>query len=339
MKIKKLFENRILAGLGILFIFSVIVSLVLAGDVIINAPAGEINATTINAPTGRTATYVVCASDSVNKAQCDYICDVVDDQVEIQAANSALSAVGGGLIVLSEGNFNCGTGNITLSDYVSLKGYGEATILNLSKADYRGLILGQYSILSDLKIVGAMGHGGIQLANYTSVRNLVLNGGTGLEMSRKGVYVNNFRATNIHDPNGWAVCIHLGTHAENVQAHNLYCSNSDRGVEIEDGANRITVSGVIVENTSDKSVEIGSHSGQARCENIVLEDITLINTTDPFKVAVYSGGGLLQVPHNIRMSRIIQSTRPDSYVLITCTQCSLTDSYFNCVNATNVECL
>jgi len=39
----------------------------------------------------RSATFVVCANDSLNKTQCDYVCDGVDDQVEIQAAIDALT--------------------------------------------------------------------------------------------------------------------------------------------------------------------------------------------------------------------------------------------------------
>jgi len=125
MKIEKILENRMLAGLGILFIFSVVVSLVLAGDVIINAPAGEINATTINAPTGRTATYVVCANDSVNKAQCDYVCDGVADNVEIQAAIDALPD-SGGKVILMDGTYYVNV-SIKLKSNISLMGVGKST--------------------------------------------------------------------------------------------------------------------------------------------------------------------------------------------------------------------
>ena len=50
------------------------------------------------------ATFVVAASDSKNKEKADYVCDGVDDQVEIQAAIDALP-VSGGKISLSEGFF------------------------------------------------------------------------------------------------------------------------------------------------------------------------------------------------------------------------------------------
>lgn len=52
------------------------------------------NATSIDLPTGRTATCVVAASDAPArvKAQADYVCDGTADDVEIQAAIDALTA-------------------------------------------------------------------------------------------------------------------------------------------------------------------------------------------------------------------------------------------------------
>lgn len=59
----------------------------------------------INAPTGRSATLVVAASDSSakSKAQADYVCDGVNDQIEIQAAIDTLQK---GNIVLLDGTYN-----------------------------------------------------------------------------------------------------------------------------------------------------------------------------------------------------------------------------------------
>jgi len=78
----------------------------------------------LKAKTGRTATIVVAAynSSTSSKAQADYICDGVDDQVEIQAAIDALPS-GGGKIKLTEGIFNL-SGAITLSSNIWLQGFG-----------------------------------------------------------------------------------------------------------------------------------------------------------------------------------------------------------------------
>ena len=92
----------------------------------------NITATSIRAPTGRTATFTVAASDSsaADKAQADYLCDGTDDQVEIQVAIDATDAVGGGLVYLCEGTFNIHD-TITIKNLVSIAGSGWNTELKL----------------------------------------------------------------------------------------------------------------------------------------------------------------------------------------------------------------
>lgn len=79
----------------------------------------------LTAKTGRTATIVVAANDSLatSKAQADYVCDGTDDQVEIQAAIDALASTGG-VVQLTEGNFYLGAAAINLNKTaVSLVGF------------------------------------------------------------------------------------------------------------------------------------------------------------------------------------------------------------------------
>ena len=63
----------------------------------------------------RSATFVVAASDSLNKEQADYVCNGVDDQVEIQEAIDALPSSGGKVLLMA--------GTYILSDYISLDNY------------------------------------------------------------------------------------------------------------------------------------------------------------------------------------------------------------------------
>jgi parallel beta-helix repeat protein len=92
------------------------------------------NVTTLNAPTGRGATYVIAASDATatEKAQADYVCDGIADNVQIQAAIDALPAIPTangkvGSIHLSVGRFNIAA-TITLSGSgVMLFGEGDAS--------------------------------------------------------------------------------------------------------------------------------------------------------------------------------------------------------------------
>jgi len=73
--------------------------------------------------------FIIAASDSsdLNKSKADYICDGVDDQVEIQAAIDELPSEGG-KIQLLEGNFNI-SDRINSIDNLIISGMGYATQL------------------------------------------------------------------------------------------------------------------------------------------------------------------------------------------------------------------
>lgn len=55
--------------------------------------------------TGRSATISIAASDSLNKEGADFVCDGIDDQIEIQQAIDMLPILGGKVMLL-DGNFN-----------------------------------------------------------------------------------------------------------------------------------------------------------------------------------------------------------------------------------------
>lgn len=78
-------------------------------------------------PSSRVATLVVAASNAsqLSKYQADYVCDGVNDEVEIEAAYARLPALIGGKIQLTEGVFEIGT-TLNLADDkpVNLHGVG-----------------------------------------------------------------------------------------------------------------------------------------------------------------------------------------------------------------------
>jgi len=78
----------------------------------------------------RVATLVVAANNSTDrgKAQADYVCDGVNDQVEIQAAINAIAAVSGGTVRLLSGIYNIGA-TITLTWNVMLEGEFRSGVL------------------------------------------------------------------------------------------------------------------------------------------------------------------------------------------------------------------
>ena len=116
------------------------VGVIINGQLYTNyAPTAGIGAVfDLEAPTGRTATYVVAASDAsaLSKSQADYVCDGTDDQVEIQAAIDALPA-NRGKIHLSQGTYSINASIILLpyelgQQSVMIEGEGRQTILRLA---------------------------------------------------------------------------------------------------------------------------------------------------------------------------------------------------------------
>lgn len=107
------------------------------------------------------ATVVVAASDSLNKAAANYVCDGVADNVVIQ---EALNAGAGGNILLLEGNYITSQ-NLTVPDDTMLYGCGFGTIITPTGASIGGgqngaIQLGNRSILRDMKVILAAGAGG-----------------------------------------------------------------------------------------------------------------------------------------------------------------------------------
>lgn len=80
----------------------------------------------------RVATLLVAASNALDRtrAQADYLCDGVADNVQIQAALNALPAANG-RVMLSEGTFNCSVG-ITVPANSVLEGNHFNTVLNFN---------------------------------------------------------------------------------------------------------------------------------------------------------------------------------------------------------------
>lgn len=98
--------------------------------------------------TGRSVTLTVAASNAsaLEKAQADYVCDGVADDVEIQDAIAALpptvGTVGGGTIVLSTGAFSITSTILVNKANVTIKGQNWNTTLNLDANCHMFQIIG-----------------------------------------------------------------------------------------------------------------------------------------------------------------------------------------------------
>ena len=122
-------------GSKITFILGEVIDNLLGGWLKIT---GNLNVTgNISSPIGRTATFTIATNDSLerSKLQADYVCDGMNDELEIKAAIDALPD-SGGKIVLLEGTFIINA-SINLSDtdsnnYVTLEGQGDGTVIKIA---------------------------------------------------------------------------------------------------------------------------------------------------------------------------------------------------------------
>ena len=70
----------------------------------------------------RTCRFVIGTSTAGwTQADCDYLCDGTDDQVEIQAAVDALRDADGGTLVILAGTYNL-TNNVNINDHKDFHG-------------------------------------------------------------------------------------------------------------------------------------------------------------------------------------------------------------------------
>ena len=146
----------------------------------------------LTAKTGRTVTVVVAANDSsaTSKAQADYVCDGVNDQVEIQEAIDGLPS-GGGKVLLMEGTFTMGDWNeyITGAKYsimlsrnnIVFIGSGPSTILKATDGNGYGSVIYAYNktdiVVKNLKIDGNTlgGADAVGISFYISKKILLKN--------------------------------------------------------------------------------------------------------------------------------------------------------------------
>jgi len=122
----------------------VVLVMALAVGTVYGSPAPTATPTPTPASTPiATPTLVVAAHDSLHPEGADFVCDGVNDQVEIQIAIDALEASGGGRLLFIEGNYYLspqGEYCVTLASDVTLEGQGEVC-LSLVGEPERGMFI------------------------------------------------------------------------------------------------------------------------------------------------------------------------------------------------------
>ncbi len=114
-----------------------------------------------------TATLIVAASDSQNKEKADYVADGTNDQVEINAAITALPSTGG-LVYLLDGTYNIAASVTIAKSNVTLTGSGDSTKLFLANTSNTSVI-----VVGD----GATVYEGVKISGLKIDGNMANNSG------------------------------------------------------------------------------------------------------------------------------------------------------------------
>jgi hypothetical protein len=272
----------------------------------------------LEAKTGRTATFIIAASDSSTtaKAQADYVCDGTADNVEIQAAINALPS-GGGKVQLLEGTYTISV-TITLASSSELTGNGWGTVLEVSgiSGTNSAVTMGDHTVLSDLKIQGSISpltanwHN-VYAGNHSIIERIWIDQNTGgIETADKSdVHINDCRLTNLRDSYGWTAAIHASGTSENIFIDGVYIANCDRGIEVENGAKNVFAeNGYLYNIHSDLgaacfSIDAHNHENYPAVENVVFKNFYLERTDGPTAI-MSTGSNESSRPRNITFENI-----------------------------------
>jgi len=192
----------------------------------------------------RSRTIVVAASNSIDPtlAPAAYRCDGVADQVEINAAITALGAVGGTVILL-EGTYNL-TGSINLATGTALMGQGRGTVIAIPGVAVGINMISAVGVnrvlVSDLRVDGSGGTAGTQHGIYFStVTHSKITRCWVENMRNRGIYLLTTSDNNIIAGNSCISCtdggIYVSASSYDQIVGNNCQSNTSNGIHIMGG--------------------------------------------------------------------------------------------------------
>ena len=232
----------------------------------------------------RTCRFVVGTSTAGwTAADCDYLCDGTDDQVEINAAIQALPS-GGGEIVILDGTYNIAATIAMNKDNVKLSGNGNATVLRRmwDSKNWEGVVtitaVNGNCCISDLFIDGnksiynSSSDCGIYLfgSSNNTITNITCNNNYSAIFQHKNSG-GNIITGNICNNNSNRA-IYLYQSEDNTIITNNICNNNYNGISLSaDSKNGNTVTGNICNNNNDSGIYVSSEhhtiTGNTCCNN------------------------------------------------------------------------
>lgn len=256
----------------------------------------------------RAATFVVAADDSLHKNMADYVCDGVNDHLEIQAAIDALPATGGEVFLL-DGTYYIEV-SLVLDSYQTLRGCGRNTILTTTTASLYFITAtgsdGSEKIgifIADLCIDGAaIAECGIYLiyVDYSKIWNIWAEDipdwaalwiqtcdhneiiGNTFQNSYSAIYLgssnNNTISGNTCQGHMGGEAIGLDSSSRNIISGNI-CLGNNRGITLSGSSNN-TISSNICHRNNQEGIYLSASSdhnvisGNVCVENSQLSDIS-----------------------------------------------------------------
>jgi len=142
------------------------------------------------------ATFIIAASDSKDKTRADYVCDGIDDHVQINQAINDLPSVGGKIFLL-EGTYNI-TSSIVLNKHsITLEGATKHTTIQTS---------------SNIGIITASGLQNLYLHNFCVLGNFDGDSQTGFDFFN--VFFSTFEGIGFYNLGGHGIKAYWCAHCE-----------------------------------------------------------------------------------------------------------------------------
>ncbi len=253
------------------------------------------NATTINAPTGRSATFTVASVNATAtvKAQSDYVCDGTADDVQINAAIAALP-VGGGTVQLTDGTF-----------YLTAPITSAKTALHLKGNGFSGITVLYLVSGSNCNMFGAPD----TVARILEISGIEFNGNKAGNASGNGISIDYYNGAFLHDllihdckENG----IYSSIFPSGFNGHKIYCiSNGVNGIYIL-GQGNIWTDMFLLSN-GDAGIRIqagGDYNIEALVESNVGYGAVFVDGGDESKIKIWAsdngqGSLLVSTKHSI----------------------------------------
>ena len=244
-----------------------------------------------------TTTYTVCATDARGKDACDYTCDGTADDVQIQAAITAATALPyGGKVHLSEGHFNIAT-SIIPEPNVWLEGSG----MNQT------WLLGQSSLANTAIIQDSTTYTAVAPLSGFMVTNMAFDGTsmtrTGYSTGRKAIFIK-YVSKNIYRDlymyNTPATCMGVDFFYDGIIDHVIVDSCGTAGQGTNGGSNGLGI-GTIgssgaedeilfvvnneAKNVANRGIMLEEQSGANSPRHIIMSNNMSVGNTDGFSIS------------------------------------------------------